>query len=387
MRKRNSRQDLQRRLLTRREFLLLSAGAVAGAAVSACAGAPSPTPTVAPPATTAPKATPVPAAAAPVAQPSGATPPSKPKAPLPKIAVGAVAPPWSIQIVTLIPVAKGFFKEEGFPDVEYKVLSPATNVAAVISGEVDFVDGMGTEEVLRVRSKGEEMYILGGRVNMNTMAFFGAKGMKSMQDLKGKTVGISAPGSKTDIVTRAGLAHAKLDAGKDVLLVPSGSTQEAFGALTTGRIQGAVFISSQIPVLQAQGYPMLLHMSDVYKDYQSNVMVTMGKTIQKNPDAVLAYVKAMVRTYQYMHDKKNWPEIKQILKDSKQQFEEQYFEATMEVLLPAIPKDGSVNQKGVEYVANMEKELGTVDKSLDVGKVYRLDFLEKAQKELGITKS
>ncbi len=380
MQKPSLQELLQSRALSRKEFLLLSAGAIAGAALTACTGAATPV------ATPAAKATAAPAGGS-TPQTSGSAAPSKPKAALPKIGVGAVSPPWSIQMVTLIPVVKGFFKDEGFPEVDYKVLNPASNIPAIISGEVNFADCIGIEEALRAASKGEELYILGGRVNKQTMVFFGAKGMKSMADLKGKNVGISAPGSKTDIVTRAGLKYAKLDPGKDVLLVPAGSTTEAMGALIAGRIQGAVFISSQIPVLKGEGYPMLLDMSEVEKDYQSNVMLTTGKMIQNSPDAVLGYVKGMVRTYQYIHDKKNWPEIAQMLKDRKVQFDEKYFDATMEILMSAIPADGSVNKPGVDYMVNQEKELGTVDKSFDVKKMYRLDFLEKAQKELGIKTS
>ncbi len=347
----------------RREFVLLAAGGLAGAALAGCAApAMAPTPTAPPAAKAAATATPV---------------------QHPKTRVGAIAPAWTIQIVTMLPVIKGFLKDEGVQESEYKLLSPATNVAALLAGEVDFLDAMGSEEAMRVRSKGEQLFIIGGRVNMNTMAIYGAKGLSSLKDLKGKRMGISVPGSKTEIVAKAALRHAGMKPGEDILLIPSGSSAETYQALLAGRVDAAPFISAQIPALKGAGYPQLLHLNEVYKDYQSNVMVVMGKTIERYPATVKAFVKAMIRSYRFMRDSKNWPEIRKILDDNKIAYEAPYFEQSLELLRPALPEDGGVNLRGLEAVAADEKEIGTIDKSFDVKSLLRLEFQEQALKELG----
>ncbi|HWP29385.1 MAG TPA: ABC transporter substrate-binding protein [Chloroflexota bacterium] len=298
--------------------------------------------------------------------------------------MAAAAPPLSIQLVTLIPHAKGFFREEGFAESSYRVLSSATILPALISGEIYFYDVLGFDEALRIRSKGEDVVVLAGRVNMNTFVFFGAKGITSVADLRGKVVGSSVPGGKVDISTRAVLRHFGLEPGRDVLLVPAGSSEDNLAGLQAGRIQAALFISSQRPILEAQGYPLLVEMAQLYPDYQSNVIATLGRTLERAPRTVIAYLKAMIRTYQYLRDPANWPEAMAICEEHRVPFQKEYFTRFLEILQPALPPDGGINPRGMEVVFREEVEQGTVDPNLDLRALVRLEYLEQAQRELGL---
>jgi tetratricopeptide (TPR) repeat protein len=56
-------------------------------------------------------------------------------------------------------------------------------------------------------------------------------------------------------------------------------------------------------------------MAQVYPDYQSNVIATLGRTVERSPRAVVAYLKAMVRTFQYLRDPANWSEAMAIAEE------------------------------------------------------------------------
>jgi ABC-type nitrate/sulfonate/bicarbonate transport system substrate-binding protein len=361
--------------ISRRRFLALSGASGMAVVFAACQGAAAP-PAGPPAASDATGSSPAPAA------PRGLPTAGPPE--VERLPVAAAAPPLSIQLVTLIPHAKGFFREEGFAESSYRVLSSATILPALISGEIYFYDVLGFDEALRIRSKGEDVVVIAGRVNMNTFAFFGAKGITSVADLRGKVVGSSVPGGKVDISTRAVLRHFGLEPGRDVLLVPAGSSEDNLAGLQAGRIQAALFISSQRPILEAQGYPLLVEMAQLYPDYQSNVIATLGRTLERAPRTVIAYLKAMIRTYQYLRDPANWPEAMAICEEHRVPFQKEHFNRFLEILRPALPPDGGVNPRGMEVVFREEVEQGTVDPNLDLRALVRLEYLEQAQRELGL---
>ena len=62
----------------------------------------------------------------------------------------------------------------------------------------------------------------------------------SVNDLKGKVLGISYPGSTTHLVAESILRHFNLEPGKDVSLFPTGDNQARLVALETGRVAATI---------------------------------------------------------------------------------------------------------------------------------------------------
>ena len=114
------------------------------------------------------------------------------------------------------------------------------------------------------------------------------------------------------------------------------------------------------------------------------MIATLGRTAERSPRTVVAYLQAMIRTYQYLREPANWSEALAICEEQRIPLQREHFNAFLQILQPALPADGGINQRGAEFVLREERELGTVDPNLDLRAALRLEYLEQAQRELGL---
>jgi len=107
-------------------------------------------------------------------------------------------------------VIEELLRAEGFTDIRYvEGASTAEINPAVASGKVDFNPHFAPQWV-SVIDGGEPVTVLSG-VHVGCFELFGNAGIRSIADLKGKTVGIAALGSPDHLfvsVPRASLPHA-----------------------------------------------------------------------------------------------------------------------------------------------------------------------------------
>src|SRR4030095_12914352 len=115
---------------------------------------------------------------------------------------------------------RGFLKEEGF-DAEVIVISgPVANVA-LSNGDIDYFSGFGS--ALRSILQGLPLKIVACYRPTPHFLLQSRPEFKSVKDLKGKPIGITAFGSGTELVGRMMVKHFGLDPDKDVKFVPGGA--------------------------------------------------------------------------------------------------------------------------------------------------------------------
>lgn len=150
------------------------------------------------------------------------------------IAVGA---PVSILALPSFAVAEGFFEEEGL-DVQVDLVTAAQIPTALAGGTVQFSAAASTgPDSAALEGPIDLLGIYAPRPNMQ---FLLGDGVDSLEDLKGKTVGVSAPGEIVDILARTALREVGLDPDKDVTIVPLGSFQAVIAGFQTGQVAGSV---------------------------------------------------------------------------------------------------------------------------------------------------
>jgi NitT/TauT family transport system substrate-binding protein len=143
---------------------------------------------------------------------------------------------------------KKFFEQEGLDVTIVDFAGGARALQAVVGGSADVVSG-AFEHNINMQAKGQPMraFVLQGRapqivlaVSTKTMPNF-----TSVADLKGKKIGVTAPGSSTNILCNFVLAKAGLKPA-DVSYVGVGASQGAVAALRSGQIDA---ISNLDPVI------------------------------------------------------------------------------------------------------------------------------------------
>jgi NitT/TauT family transport system substrate-binding protein len=149
----------------------------------------------------------------------------------------------------------GYFKDEGL-NVEVNDFAGGSKaLQAVVGGSADVVSG-AYEHIIDMQAKGQpfKAFVLQGRSPDVAIGVATAKldSYKSPADLKGMTVGVTAPGSSTHII----LSHFLVQNGlkpTDVAIVGVGATAGAVAALRAGKIDAISNIDPAITMLESSG--------------------------------------------------------------------------------------------------------------------------------------
>jgi len=149
----------------------------------------------------------------------------------------------------------GYFKAEGL-DVEISDFSAgARALQAVVSGAADVVSA-AYEHTITLQGQGRQFqaFVLQGRAPQIALGV-SAKSLshyKAVADLKGRKIGVTAPGSSTDMVAKLVLARAGLQAA-DVSVIGVGSSVGALSALRSGQIDAICNVDPVMTMLEQKG--------------------------------------------------------------------------------------------------------------------------------------
>jgi NitT/TauT family transport system substrate-binding protein len=163
------------------------------------------------------------------------------------IAVGGKASFYYLPLT--IAEQQGYFKDEGLNVKISDFAGGAVALRAVVGGSADVVSG-AYEHTISLQSKKQifQAFVLQGRLPQIAFGVSTAKAgqVKSLKDLKGMKIGVSAPGSSTHNLVKQLLAKAGLDPNKDASIVGVGLGAQAFAAIKSGQIDA---ISNTDPVM------------------------------------------------------------------------------------------------------------------------------------------
>src|SRR5471032_1925500 len=149
----------------------------------------------------------------------------------------------------------GYFKAEGLDVTIIDFAGGSKALQAVVGGSADVVSG-AFEHTLIMQPKGIRLraFALQGRapqvvlgINPKTMP-----GYRSVADLKGKKIGVTAPGSSTNILANFVLARAGIKPA-DVSIIGIGAGSGAVAAMKTGQIDAISNLDPVITLLSRSG--------------------------------------------------------------------------------------------------------------------------------------
>ena len=103
---------------------------------------------------------------------------------------------------------RDFFRQEGI-DAEIVRMNPNVATMALVSGDVDYTTLIGS--VIGANLKGAKLKMIACSQDRTPLALVGQPELKSVKDLKGKTIAVGSYGSTPDIVARMVVKHFGLD--------------------------------------------------------------------------------------------------------------------------------------------------------------------------------
>jgi NitT/TauT family transport system substrate-binding protein len=193
----------------------------------------------------------------------------------------------------------GFYKAEGL-NVKLNYDRVPNLLQLVADGRFTFGASSGDTAVIAKAAGADVQYVAAQYQQYPVGAMWlksGGPRITKPADLKGKTIGISAPGSSTDYGMRALLKSAGLTR-KDVKVVAIGFTETE--ALINHKIDVAMTFTDNEPVMAAAlGHPVNVMKVASYVNLASSGIVTSSKEVQSHRSVVYGFVKATMRGLKY----------------------------------------------------------------------------------------
>jgi NitT/TauT family transport system substrate-binding protein len=191
----------------------------------------------------------------------------------------------------------GIFARNGL-DVQAVRVHAAVGVMALMSGELQFVLISGPVAVESALRGSNMVYVAGG---MSTLDFVlvTRPEIKTAEQLKGGTVGLSAIRGANPTATRFALQKLGL-APKDVSLQVIGGISERIASLRLGKIQGTLFSLPQSITAQREGFNALADVAELGLPFVHIGVATTRAVIRDKPEIVRRYVKSHVEAVALM---------------------------------------------------------------------------------------
>jgi ABC-type nitrate/sulfonate/bicarbonate transport system substrate-binding protein len=256
---------------------------------------------------------------------------------------------------------------------------------------VDIALDVQSRTIFFQRSRGADIYIIAGWRNQHTSTWVGPPHIKSLQDLKGKRVGISDFNSIRHWGIQVQLRKAGLDIEKDVEWVRCGvSTRVLVEALRQGKVECAPVSSVIAENLKKEGCNILVVPQETYPNGRpERIIAATGRILEERPDLVKNFLKGLIRSYWFVRDMpKNFEYIHQLDKrlriqtaDPEERIHDPNRYTTDDLESMPFPLDGLAT--GFEDMLREEQLIGGLEYDVPAIKdVCAQDLAEEAYKEL-----
>jgi NitT/TauT family transport system substrate-binding protein len=279
--------------------------------------------------------------------------------------------------VAFLPVyvteAKGFFKDEGLDVLLVLFNAGATNLQALIGGDVQIM-GSAFVETIGGRAAGVDIKNFWGVCNIMPFQLYSQPDFKSMKQAKGKRFAISRFGSLTDFLTRATLRHFGLDS-KDVTILQIGSTPARFAALAAKGVDASIVWFPVTEIAKSQGYNKLLDLKEVFPEWPYETFAARESWLSKEKDQANRFLRAFQRGVKYTRENKN-DAVKIMMKYVK--MDPAYAPAGYDEYRDSFPLNGQIAEKIIPTVIEQELEAGRIKKKITVDDMIDRSFMKSA---------
>ncbi len=204
---------------------------------------------------------------------------------------------WNSEIPFRVALARGYFKQQGLQVEPILIGGGPAALSALISGEVDFASIGGAQAIFRGKSRGLDVTIIGCISGTTNYMLLGNKQTRTVEDLRGKVIGVTGAGTYSEFAVKAFLRKHNLNPDKDVVLRAIGGTVLRAAAIEKGIIAAAPFSTEDGVRLMRAGYAAISNMSESLGIPQ-NILVTRNEVLDKYPETSKRMLKAYIQGMQ-----------------------------------------------------------------------------------------
>jgi NitT/TauT family transport system substrate-binding protein len=196
----------------------------------------------------------------------------------------------------LMAAKRGFAEREGLKIDVLGVKDDPIGMKALLAGEVDSYDGV--YGAIAASARGADVKLLGCNWHAAPYVLLARGGIGKIEELKGKSIAASSPGTPPDMVARAALVAAKVPLDT-VKIAAVGGDRDRFTALIGGVVDAAVVSSEYTPLPAVKNLSLLVEARQVLPKFLRFCTLMTGKTLTERREDAIRFVTAQIKALRY----------------------------------------------------------------------------------------
>ena len=265
---------------------------------------------------------------------------------------------------------KGFFKDEGLDVLVVMFNAGATNLQALIGGDVQIMAG-GIPETVLARASGVDIKNFWAISNLMPFQIYGSPSFKSLKDSKGKKFAISRFGSLSEFLTRSSVRRFGVDP-KEITMLQIGATPARFTTLVAGMVDATVLWFPVTERARGAGFNMLFDLKELYPEWSNVGFIARDPWLAKEKEQTIKFLRAFQRGVRHTRDNRE-DGIAALRKYVKMDAGEAA--AGYDEYRSSFPLDGRLLEAGIAVTIEQEVETGRLKRKLTPSEVIDPTFI------------
>jgi NitT/TauT family transport system substrate-binding protein len=273
-------------------------------------------------------------------------------------------------------INSGLFQKYGVEATTQFIAQSPTLVASMLSGEIPFAN-VGEDAVIAADLHGGDIVILASGPNKIFFTVYAAPGIRRVEDLKGKKIGISQFGATTDFAMRYILSQAGLRPGEDATLLAIGNQANNLTALQRGVIDATIMAPPATLKARQLGYHRVADMLDYGLLFYTSTLAGKKSWIAAHPAETLNVVRGYVAGIATVRTDK--PAALAALAKYTDTKEPDLLEESYTTLVKTLPRNPVPEREALEAQLKNSKEPAA--KTADPASFIDASFVDRLQNE------
>lgn len=284
----------------------------------------------------------------------------------------------------LMALEQGYFADAGIDFEVVQFESDATLVKALIAGEIDSMEANPTSSLVAI-SQGADLRFVGATIPGLSHVIYTRSDINSIEDLKGRVIGISGPGALPQVTVQA-LLDEKGIGFNEVTWSNAGGDAARFKALVAGKVDAVVSgvdfktVADEDPNIHYIGT-----VAESLPNYLRYTFITSGKNVERRPEVLTDVLQAMAKGLRYAIENRD-----EMIALTSKTIGKPADDPSL-----ALVYDTHVNERllapnltfdpnAISWMYDLNRGLGKINREFDVNDYIDVSFAEQAVSELGV---
>jgi NitT/TauT family transport system substrate-binding protein len=273
---------------------------------------------------------------------------------------------------------KGFFKSEGL-NVVIVVMQNQVVVNGVVARQVDY--GGTFSNMVGAAMAGLPIRIVMSVMDGSDHYLVAGPSIKKVEDLKGKTFGISSFGGTPHSEAVMILRKYGMNPEKDVTFLQIGGSSSRYTALQSGSIQAAMLVPPFNKLAQKQGFNEILSFNEIMNIPLGGLAVHTQRMKEK-PDEIVKMIKAILKSVDYIRNRK--ADILSLMETKWGIKEADIREGIYRDIIGIYSRNGVASDETMKNVIQLVRDTRKSKEEVALSSIVDWTFAKKAQEELKI---